>query len=276
MTSLNNRHIKDKVGKLDENSEMRWRSFCFGPLFSTSACQFKSLSHISLEGAGLGEGMGALAVSLRGCTYLRYLNLMRNRLGPTQGGVIGDLLSRSPCMCSCIVGHNNLGDVGASALTALLPARLTCLDLSHNSIRPGVGSTLASNVSLLCGLESLRLDNNFLTPAFVEGLFGQGVVFSRLQRLSLNRNPIGDKGFEHISKCMSAAVCGLPLLESLLLARADITGSGALSFLTQLPTGHTLSMLGLHKNEGIENFGLLGEMCQKRTSPVTLGGLSPT
>jgi uncharacterized protein (TIGR02996 family) len=88
--------------------------------------------------------------------------------------------------------YNAMGDAGASALAAVLPAGLTLLNLSKNGIGPAGAEALAHSPSL-SGLLDLDLEGNPIGPAGARAL-ADSPHLGRLARLTLGSRDAGAAG----------------------------------------------------------------------------------
>jgi uncharacterized protein (TIGR02996 family) len=195
------------------------------------------LAELTIYGNHIGEPLARHLARSPHLAGLRALRLGRNRVGNRGAEALAD----SPYLGALEVldlSENEVGERGAGALAASdrLP-RLRDLDLTHNDIGPhgAVGlltsARLANLEALRLGenqaggerflalpprgdrgscLKQLDLSGNGLSAPAVEGLIDRGYL-SAAERLTLNRNPLGDAGAKALAA--TPAVRALRVLE---------------------------------------------------------------
>eukprot|EP00756_Hemistasia_phaeocysticola_P033788 Hpha_TRINITY_DN16482_c0_g3::TRINITY_DN16482_c0_g3_i1::g.163362::m.163362 len=198
-----------------------------------------ALEQLSLDWNMIGpEGALALAEAMRGNWSLRRLDLGHNRLLDAGAATLLSMLDRATriqqlgldsngirslegarpdCLCTSglrtlVLNGNHLGPSGATTLATLLKtgtSSLTALYLSKNSLGDDGTSVILAALTEMgaMGIKSLDIAGNGLTvvgAAYVADFMKD--ERSRLVRLDMRGNPIGEEGWDVLRGALPGAV----------------------------------------------------------------------
>lgn len=178
---------------------------------------------------------------------LQELNLPEDDVGR-----IGRVLPLLSGLRFLSLARNNIGDLGAAAVSQALPRchSLAALDLDQNRITAGGCRAIAAALPACPTLASLSLDDNWVEDAGVESMFSTAPM--RLATLSLEANGVGMLGVEALAR---AAQTQSLLLQKLRIGRnACIGNDGAEALVQALTACCNISSIWLDAS-GIGNRG---------------------
>ena len=160
------------------------------------------LEKLSLDRTQMGEEeVTALALSLKNVTQLSELDLSDNSLGH---GVseLAKRLHSVPHLEKLSLDGTQMGEEEVTALALSLKnvTQLSELDLSNNSLGHGV-SELAKHLHSVPHLKQLRLNDTQMGEEEVTDLARALVYLPELNRLCLDKNPLG-RGVTELIKCL--------------------------------------------------------------------------
>ena len=162
---------------------------------------------------------------------------------------IAAVLRRNASLTALNLGGNRLGDLGVMAIfPALIDAQqLTSLHMHRNQIGDGGAAILGEAIKTNTSLQELYLGDNQVADIGAEAM-AAALSKSRLVKLKLMNNLIGDKGAEKLADALvqTQSLCELDLSSN------QITGQGA-ARLQDAEAGHPslrLTLQGPNKKPG--------------------------
>ncbi|XP_036044065.1 protein NLRC5 [Onychomys torridus] len=166
------------------------------------------------------ENVELLMGTLQGTCRLRKLHLGHFPLEASSLALLIQGLSHMTLLQHLSLRHNQIGDVGAQNLAAILPRLpgLRKLDLSGNSIGPAGGVPLAKSLTHCRCLEEIILGNNALGDPTALGLAQR--LPPQLRVLCLPSSHLGPEG----ALCLAQALEQCPHIEEFSLAENNLAG----------------------------------------------------
>jgi Ran GTPase-activating protein (RanGAP) involved in mRNA processing and transport len=218
----------------------------------------KELVEIHLSNCHLGH-FGAKALgssSLPAC--LRVLDLSCNGIGNDGAWKLAPALKGLSSLQSLLLSKNQISDDGSSAIGRQLPSNLKILDMSDNDVAD-VGAEVISQAVVDSRLEKVVLANNKIGDLGAMAFGHRMAQSSCLVELDLDGNEIGDEGATALAKglaprrCSDESVCKTSSLLILCLRDNSIGDEGAGAFVEHLDQNRVLVTLDISGNDGISS-----------------------
>jgi Ran GTPase-activating protein (RanGAP) involved in mRNA processing and transport len=225
--------------------EVSWRTPLSGIPPQVEQVSFQALSTLLVASCGITwRGAAHLSWMLSKTPSLTELDISNNDLGD-RGMVIlggGMAVSNLGILDMKCVGMTLETSTIVLAQTIMDCQTLHYLDLSENDFVREALEHIGKAVSESF-IDTLTLKNMGCTDEHIDWFLDGGAADSqRLQCLTLDGNPIGDKGIRYISECMTIG------LVELSLENCGITEDSAQTFVNLLSLSPNLKLLNLAKN----------------------------
>ena len=204
-----------------------------------------SLSRENLTDGDIVPMLGALRIS----KSVTALNLSHNRISSKGASSLAKILTGNSVLRELDVSGNNLGDGGVRHLSEALPyaKSLKVLELEENGITDAGVLSLAETINE-SRLERLNLNGNQIGDA-ASSLFKNLASNETMTTLELHSNNISDKGATELA----SALLDNETLLAVDLGENEVTNRGANDLLKVLRVNDTLEELELAGNSSVTN-----------------------
>ena len=204
-----------------------------------------SLSRENLTDGDIVPLLGALRIS----KSVTALNLSHNRISSKGASSLAKILTGNSVLRELDVSGNNLGDGGVRHLSEALPytKSLKVLELEENGITDAGVLSLAETINE-SRLERLNLNGNQIGDA-ASSLFKNLASNETMTTLELHSNNISDKGATELA----SALLDNETLLAVDLGENEVTNRGANDLLKVLRVNDTLEELELAGNSSVTN-----------------------
>ena len=178
------------------------------------------------------------------CTFLNYLNISMNNIGPVGIAELVKVFKMMPFIEYLNLNQNNLGDKGAIELAngILSLQQLRSLNLIYNQIKYRGIEALGYSIAQCPKLKMLNLSTNFVYHEEMDALIWGLGNLKQLTYLNLSNNQISSEGLALIGDILPDTIQNLNFSEN------EITQEGIMDFSTNLKRVPNLLRLILYGN----------------------------